>query len=72
MVKAFANWRTASTNDESGTSGLLLIDKLFREMRTDLGESNKGIEENKLLGLYIIGGKPELATQTNNAISMND
>ena len=69
VVKAYANWRTASANDETGTSSLLLVDKLFREMRTDLGESNKGIDANELLGLFIIGGKSELAKQANNAIN---
>jgi len=69
VVKAYANWRAASANDETGTSSLLLVDKLFREMRTDLGESNKGIDANELLGLFIIGGKSELANQANNAIN---
>jgi hypothetical protein len=72
VVKAYSNWRTISANDESGTGGLLLIDNLFREMRTDLGESNKGIETNELLGLYIIGGKSELAKQANNAINTDN
>jgi len=49
-----------------------LIDKLFREIRTDLGESNKGIEVNELLGLYIIGGKSELAKEANNAINTDN
>ena len=44
---------------------MLLIDKLFREMRTDLGESNKGIATNELMGLYIIGGKSEIAKEAN-------
>ncbi len=72
VVKAYANWRTTSANDDSGASGLLLIDKLFREIRTDLGESNKGIEVNELLGLYIIGGKSELAKEANNAINTDN
>ena len=72
VVKAYANWRTASANDESGAGGLLLIDKLFREMRIDLGESNKGIEANELLGLYIIGGKSELAKEANNTINTDN
>ncbi len=69
VVKAFANWRSVSANDDSGVSGLLLIDKLFREMRADLGESNKGLAANELLGLYIIGGKSEIAKEANNAIN---
>jgi len=69
VVKAYANWRSASAKDDSGVNGLLLIDKLFREMRADLGESNKGIAANELLGLYIIGGKSEIAKEANNAIN---
>jgi hypothetical protein len=68
-VKAYANWRTESSDDQTGTKGLLLVDKLFREMRTDLGESNKGIDANELLGLFIIGGKSEVAKQANKAIN---
>lgn len=60
VVKAYANWRSASASGEGGTRGLLLIDKLFRAMREDLGESNKGVPENELMGLFIIGGKSEL------------
>ncbi|MCD6394147.1 MAG: hypothetical protein J7M40_11640 [Planctomycetes bacterium] len=69
VVKAYSNWRSASANDDSGVSGLPLIDKLFREMRADLGESNKRIAANELLGLYIIGGKSEIAKDANNAIN---
>ena len=65
VVKAFAEWRTASSHDDSGNKAMLLIDKLFREMRTDLGESNKGIATNELMGLYIIGGKSEITKEAN-------
>ena len=68
VVKAYSNWRTASVNEENATQSLLLVDSLFREMRSDLGESNKGIEANELLGLFIIGGKTELAEMANNAL----
>jgi len=68
VVKAYANWRTESVREESKSKSLLLIDTLFREMRTDLGESNKGIEENELLGLFIIGGKSELAKAANKTL----
>ena len=63
VVKAFAEWRSASSQNDSGTKAMLLIDKLFREMRADLGESNKGIATNELMGLYIIGGKSEIAKE---------
>ncbi|PSJ47648.1 hypothetical protein C7H85_02115 [Zobellella endophytica] len=68
VVKAYSNWRAASASDESATQSLLLVDSLFREMRLDLGESNKGIEANELLGLFIIGGKTEIAAMANKAI----
>lgn len=71
VVKAYANWRTASINNENSGKSLLLVDSLFREMRADLGESNKGIAPNELLGLFIIGGKTELAKAANNAINTN-
>lgn len=69
IVKAYANWRSASAKGDSGASGFLLIDKLFREMRVDLGESNKGIATNELLGLYVIGGKSEIAKKASDAIN---
>lgn len=68
VVKAYSNWRSASTNSDSATQSLLLVDTLFREMRLDLGESNKGIDTNELLGLFIIGGKTEIADMANKAI----
>lgn len=68
VVKAYSNWRTASANGDSATQSLLLVDTLFREMRLDLGESNKGIDANELLGLFIIGGKTEIAAMANKAI----
>ena len=67
VVKAFSNWRAVAVEENPG-KGLLLIDKLFREMRADLGESNKGIEDNELLGLFIIGGKSEIAKEANKAL----
>ena len=69
VVKAYSEWRTASADGDSGGRSLLLVDKLFREMRKDLGESNKGIAANELLGLYIIGGKSEVAKAANKAIN---
>jgi len=67
VVKAFSNWRAKAVEQDT-VKGLLLIDKLFRQMRSDLGESNKGIEENELLGLFIIGGKSEIAKEANKAL----
>ncbi|WP_092065577.1 hypothetical protein [Desulfonauticus submarinus] len=67
VVKAFSNWRSAAA-DEDPIKGLLLIDKLFMEMRADLGESNKGIKKNELLGLFIIGGKSEIAKEANKVL----
>ena len=58
VVKAFSDWRVVDPQDKM--KPLVLIDKLFREMRKDLGESNKGIDNNELIGLFIIGGKSEL------------
>lgn len=71
VVKAYGAWRSAYSGDNNpvgSKSGLLLIDSLFREMRADLGESNKGIGKHELLGLFIIGGKSELAREANNVI----
>lgn len=71
VVKAYGKWRSAYSENKESTnsiSGLLLIDTLFREMREDLGESNTGIGKHELLGLFIIGGRSELAEQANQAI----
>ncbi len=64
VVKAYANWRSESAKPESTPDTLPLIDTLFREMRSDLGESNRGIDPNKLLGLYVTGGKSEIKSTT--------
>ncbi|HBR55883.1 MAG TPA: hypothetical protein DEA22_00150 [Blastocatellia bacterium] len=69
VVKAYANWRSSSVSDDAGVMMLSLIDKLFREMRADLGESNKGIAANELIGLYVTGGKSQIAKEANNAIN---
>ncbi|MEM6506654.1 MAG: hypothetical protein AAF711_14555 [Planctomycetota bacterium] len=58
-VKAYSNWRNASSKGEDHDQ-LQLINKLFQEMRKDLGESNKGIANNELIGLFIAGGKSTL------------
>lgn len=56
VVQAFAKWRS-SASETQGTGQLMLIDKLLREMRSDLGESNKGLDDNELVGLFTTGGK---------------
>ena len=58
VVKIYSKWR--ETAPEDSEKGLLIIDEIFRAMRTDLGESNKGLDKNELLGLFIIGGKKEI------------
>lgn len=68
VVKAYSNWRTESASGTNAAQSLLLVDSLFRAMRADLGESNKGIEENELLGLFIIGGKTEIAEMASNEL----
>ena len=70
VVKAYSNWRSASFRKENS---LASIDKLFREMRKDLGESNKGIQLNDLVGLYIVGGTEELekAMKSNKTLERN-
>ncbi|EGR1219839.1 hypothetical protein EBM76_15155, partial [Vibrio parahaemolyticus] len=68
VVKAYSNWRTESASRTNAAQSLLLVDSLFRAMRADLGESNKGIEENELLGLFIIGGKTEIAEMASNEL----
>ena len=67
VVKAFGDWRSASVSEEPG-SALLKMDTLFRAMREDLGESNKGLDPNELVGLFIIGGKSEIAKAANKAV----
>ena len=61
VIKAFGEWRTeGETASEARPQILLSVDKLLLAMREDLRVRNRGIEENELLGLIIIGGKPEL------------
>ena len=74
VVKACSNWRTmaanpnvGATNDNLGALHLAFFEKLLRAMRNDLGVSNKGIEENELLGLLITGGKDEIDRALKNA-----
>ncbi len=67
VVKAYSNWRAASAGENSGSQSLLLMDSLFREMRVDLGESNKGLDANELVGLFIKGGQAEVTEMVNKA-----
>ncbi len=57
VVTTFGEWRQAT---EDPQKLIVLCDKLLREMRSDLGESNKGITDNDILSLFIVGGKDEL------------
>ena len=55
VINAFDKFKNLPENDSPII--LSIIDNLFREMRKDLGESNKNIDLNTLMGLYIIGGR---------------
>ncbi len=72
VVKAYSQWRSASENGKNEINNLFMIDNLFREMRKDLGESNKGILKNELLGLFIIGGRSQLAKEASKLIQENN
>jgi len=70
VVNAYSKWQSAPvSNDESKEKKLLLVDAIFREMRRDIGESNKGIGTNELLGLYIIGGESAITKANNKTIN---
>ena len=60
VINAYIKFRNSSS-DSKGFEALENIDLLFREMRKDLGESNKNINNNDLISLYIIGGKESIA-----------
>lgn len=59
VINAFDKFKNLPENNSPII--LSIIDDLFREMRKDLGESNKTIEANTLMGLYIIGGKDAIS-----------
>ena len=64
VVRAFAKWReSGDDNQGGGPSQLSYVDKFIREMRTDLGESNKGLAENEFLGLFVVGGKSKITEE---------
>ena len=54
LVAAFGKWR-ASAHDPK--KSMRLMDGALRAMRSDIGESNKGIAEYELTSLSIIGGR---------------
>ena len=56
VISAMGEWR--ERQDPQGA--LMKIDRVLWAIRTDLGESNKGIEPLDLLGLFITGGRPAL------------
>lgn len=69
VIEAFGEWRTSGDNisdqdisNQDRQAMVERVEKLLLEMRKDLGISNKRLKKNELLGLIIIGGKPELDT----------
>ncbi|MDE2840279.1 MAG: hypothetical protein OXM03_06585 [Chloroflexota bacterium] len=66
VVKAFAEWRESGDEGQGGKQKqLMLVEKFIREMRTDLGESNKGLADNEFLGLFVVGGKAKITEMLN-------
>ena len=57
VIAAIGEWRAAA---DDRNKQMLLVDNLLREIRVDLGESNKGIRRYDLTSLFIIGGRPAL------------
>ena len=51
VIKAFENFRLGST--VSGTNAVLLVDDILREIRNDLGNSNRGINRGDLIKLFL-------------------
>jgi hypothetical protein len=66
VVLTYSNWRSSTVQGDNKERALLLLDDLFRAIRSDVGESNSGIEKKLLLGLFIIGGIDELNRFENN------
>lgn len=67
VVKAFAEWRESGDESQGGNQKqLMLVEKFIREMRTDLGESNKGLADNEFLGLFVVGGKAKITEELSN------
>lgn len=64
VVRAFLDWRAvAATGDDRSLEHLQYFEKFVREMRKDLGESNKGIVENGFLGIFVVGGAAGIAEE---------
>ena len=64
VVKAFLDWREVGANaDDKSLEHLQYFEKFVREMRKDLGESNKGIVENGFLGIFVVGGAAGIAEE---------
>ena len=63
VIMAFEAWRENSDNPKLA---LQKTDDFLRAIRSDLGQSNRGIPRGSLLGLFVIGGRSALqnATQT--------
>ena len=57
VVRAFHKWRAAADDPKAA---LRLMDGMLRAMRADLGESNRGIAEYGLIGLFVVGGPAAL------------
>lgn len=67
VVRAFGEWRESGDDPEGGRRRQLsLVESFIREMRTDLGESNKGIPANQFLGLFVAGGKTKVTEELGN------
>ena len=64
VVKAFADWRESGDDEHGGRQRQLsLIERFIRAMRNDLGESNKGLDANEFLGLFVVGGKAKITAE---------
>ena len=57
VVLAFGKWRQNADNPQAAVR---LIDGILRAIRSDLGESNEGIAEQELFGLFVVGGRAAL------------
>ncbi len=51
VIKAYENFKLGSLT--SGTNAVLLVDDILREIRSDLGNSNRGIKRGDLIKLFL-------------------
>ncbi len=51
VIKAYENFRLGSST--SGTNAVLLVDDILREIRSDLGNSNRGVKRGDLIKLFL-------------------